>query len=607
MLSGTPETSVLQVIQPGRPTLNIVLPISPAAGCNVVIRRCVVSAPVRDEVSFDVHMSNVKADFFLRYSAQGMLTEASQLLRDEKQQQALGQATQLLNDKYEDPVAATVGAYGLLKFGNNDRRDWIKNLCNDFSWLPDGAAIEAECLAREGKNEESLRTFLKLADRGIPLFTDGLIFAVDRLESFTRAGSSGAPNEEIKRARSLLELLRTYCQFLDLNKQISRYTGRMPHLPSAEPASVPPELEKDGTVLSLTLEGGDEGVVRIKPRSKPAVRRRSARAVEAAEVKSLSVSDNQPERSEAVANLIQANDPQSIALRVLHLASQSAETDVIADNVDENAVLERIVNVSPALGIEFLELGKLAARTVARVNAGSSFGTGFMVSPSLLLTTNRILPEPDIAAKTTVDFDYELTAGELKQPHTFKLEPDRFFLTNAKLDFTLVHVADRSTDLVPLSDFGFNRLNGELGKILCGESINIVHYPGGGLKSVLLRSGVLRDYVDNFLHYEAATSAGSLGAPIFNDQWEVIGLHHAAVSVGGKPTNEGMRTSSILRACREAFLPDPAMQELLDQVFNSPDVVVSSSPNQPEPLPLVPEKPPEVTPEAKDPRGQRRT
>ena len=47
------------------------------------------------------------------------------------------------------------------------------------------------------------------------------------------------------------------------------------------------------------------------------------------------------------------------------------------------------------------------------------------------------------------------------------------------------------------------------------------------------------------------------------------------------------------------------MQELLDQVFNAPDVVVSSSstppvPPQLEPPPLVPEKPPELTPEAKE-------
>jgi endonuclease G, mitochondrial len=600
-LSGTQETSVLQVIQPGRPTLNIVLPVSPAAGCNVVIRRCVVPSPVRDEVSFDVHMGNVKADFFLRYSAQGMLTEASQLLRDEPQQ-TVGQATQLLHDKFEDPVAALVGAYGLLKFGNKERRNWIKILYKNFDWLPDAAAVEAESLAREGKHEEACRTFLKLADRGIPLFTDGLIFAVDRLEPFTRVGGSGAADEEIKRARSLLELLRTYCQFLDLTKQITRYTGRMPHLPSADPASVTPELQKDATVLSLTLEGGDDGVVRIKPKSKPAVRRALVRSMEDREVKSLSVSDNQTERSDAVANLIQANDPQSIALRVLHLASQSAETDLIPDSVDENSVLERIVNVSPVMGVEFLELGKLAGRTVARVNAGSSYATGFMVSPSLLLTTNRILPSPDIAAVTTVDFDYELTAGELKRPHTFKLGPDRFFLTNPELDFTLVHVSD-PTDLVSLSDFGFNRLNGELGKILCGESINIIHYPEAGPKSVLLRSGVLRDYIDDYLHYEAATSPGSLGAPIFNDQWEVIGLHHSTASVAGNLINEGIRTSSILRACREAFLPNPAMQELLDQVLNPPDVVLGSSstpPVQLEPPPLVPEKPPELTPEVKE-------
>jgi endonuclease G len=541
-------------------------------------------------------MGNVKADSFLRYSAQGMLTEASQLLLDDP-------ALQLPNDKFEDPVAAVVGAYGLLKFGNKDRRDWINNLYNRYEWLPDGAAIEAECLAREGKHREACRTFLQLADRGIPLFTDGLFFAVNRLEPFTRAGSSNAPDEEIKRARSLLELLRTYCQFLDLSKQITRYTGRMPHLPSADPASVTPELEKDATVLSLTLEGGDDGVVKVKPKSKPAVRRRLARSMRDPEMKFLSVSDDQTERSNAVANLIQANDPQSIALRVLHLSSQSAETDLIPESVDDNAVLERIANVGPVLGVEFLELGKLAGRTVARVNTGQSYGTGFMVSPSLLLTTNQILPSPEIAAKTTVDFDYELTAGELKRPHKFKLGPDRFFFTNPGLDFTLVHVADRSIDLVPLSDFGFNRLNGELGKILCGESINIIYYPEAGPKSVLLRSGVLRDYIDDHLHYEAATSPGSLGAPIFNDQWEVIGLHHSAASVAGKLTNEGIRTSSILRACREAFLPNPAMQELLDQVFNPPDVVASSSSTQPvqlEPPPLVPEKPPELTPEAKE-------
>ena len=599
-LPGTQEVSLLQVIQPGRPTLNIMLPVSPAAGCAVVIRRCAVSSPAagslnRDEVSFDVHMGNVKADFFLRYCAKGMLTEAAQLLRDEQQQQAMGQATHLLQEKFDDPVAALVGAYGLLKFGNKERRDWMKNLYDNFSWLPDAAAIEGECLAREGKHEESLRTFLELADRGIPLFTEGFIFAVDRIEFFTTVKR---PGDEVRRARPLLELLRTYCQFTDLSKLICRYTGRMPHLPNADPASPSTELEKDPTVLSLTLEGGDEGVVRAKERTRVVARgRRTFRSVENLEGNGRSDNESQTtERDNAVANLSQKNDPQSIALRLLHLDSQSAETDLLAGSVDENSVLERIVKTSPEIGINFLELGSLAARTVGRISGELDDGTGFMVSPHLLLTAHHILPNADNASRTTVDFYYELdAAGRLKQSRTFTLRPDRFFLTNSELDFTLVCVADVSTSFVPLSEFGFNRLNGELGKILCGESITIIHHPQGGPKSLQLRSGSLLDYGVDFLHYEAETTVGSAGAPVFNNQWEVVGVHHAATPVEGKLVSEGIRISRILRACREASLPNTEMQELLDHVFNPADVVVSSSTTQPrlEPPPLVPEKPPE--------------
>ena len=610
-LSGTQEVSLLQVIQPGRPTLNIMLPVSPAAGCAVVIRRCAVSSPAagslnRDEVSFDVHMGNVKADFFLRYCAKGMLTEAAQVLRDEQQQQAMGQATQLLQEKFEDPVAALVGAYGLLKFGNQERREWMKNLYNNFSWLPDAAAIEGECLAREGKHEESLRTFLELADRGIPLFTDGLIFAVDRIELFTTVERSG---DEIRRARPLLELLRAYCQFADLSKLICRYTGRMPHLPNADPAIASTELEKDSTVLSLTLEGGDDGVVKVKERTRVISRERHTfRSLENLEGESPAASDTPSEIQQttepdyAVANLIQANDPQSIALRLLHLGSQSAGTDLIAGSVDEDSVLERIVRTSPEIGINFLELGSLAARTVGRISAEHEartfVGTGFMVSPHLLLTVHHILPGPDNAAKATIDFDYEHnSAGELRQRRTFTLRPDRFFLTDSKLDFTLVCVADVSNDFVPLSDFGFNRLNGEPGKILFGESVTLIHHPFGGPKSLQLRSGSVLQYSGDFLRYEGE---GSSGAPIFNDQWEVVGLHRAATFVQLKPISEAIRISSILRACREASLPNTEMQELLDQVFNSPDDVVSSSSTQSvpvtqlEPPPLVPEQPPEL-------------
>src|SRR5262249_23055923 len=35
--------------------------------------------------------------------------------------------------------------------------------------------------------------------------------------------------------------------------------------------------------------------------------------------------------------------------------------------------------------------------------------------------------------------------------------------------------------------------------------------------------------LDKFAHYETDTEQGSSGSPVFNDQWEVIALHHSGV------------------------------------------------------------------------------
>ena len=35
--------------------------------------------------------------------------------------------------------------------------------------------------------------------------------------------------------------------------------------------------------------------------------------------------------------------------------------------------------------------------------------------------------------------------------------------------------------------------------------------------------------LDSFLHYRTDTSPGSSGSPVFNDQWEIVALHHSGV------------------------------------------------------------------------------
>ena len=37
------------------------------------------------------------------------------------------------------------------------------------------------------------------------------------------------------------------------------------------------------------------------------------------------------------------------------------------------------------------------------------------------------------------------------------------------------------------------------------------------------------DALEQFLHYRTDTAPGSSGSPVFNDQWEVVALHHSGV------------------------------------------------------------------------------
>ena len=93
------------------------------------------------------------------------------------------------------------------------------------------------------------------------------------------------------------------------------------------------------------------------------------------------------------------------------------------------------------VSIEFIEAGQLAARTVSRVSVmgGSEFGPGFLVGEGLFLTNNHVLDTPQKAWFCDVEFnDEEHKFGNTLPPSEFLIEPERFWLTDANLDFTLI-------------------------------------------------------------------------------------------------------------------------------------------------------------------------
>jgi endonuclease G, mitochondrial len=234
----------------------------------------------------------------------------------------------------------------------------------------------------------------------------------------------------------------------------------------------------------------------------------------------------------------------------------------------------KVVGTEDFLAVGYLAAGVRAARAVGRVviregGQVAGFGTGSLVSPSLLLTNHHVLPNADVAEGSSVEFSFEDGAdGQPLTPVTVNLDPSRFFLADEELDFAIVALGATPDEL---ADFGFNRPHEDEGDAAVGRFVTIVQHPRGEKKQIALRENRIVDVLDSFLHYEADTEPGSSGSPVFDDAWEVVALHHASVrapdhSELGGFVNEGIRISSLRTfVTGQSFSAD--QQALVDELF----------------------------------------
>jgi|688.fasta_scaffold01941_8 hypothetical protein len=207
--------------------------------------------------------------------------------------------------------------------------------------------------------------------------------------------------------------------------------------------------------------------------------------------------------------------------------------------------LERVLDTNDLMGLRFFEQGLRVSRAVGRIHIRGGggetqgYGTGFLVSSRLLLTNHHVSPSAAEAMRSRVEFnDQEDASGEMQASEMFALDPETLFLCDEEHDYALVAVEAE---------------------------------PG------------------LFLHYETDTDPGSSGSPVFNDQWEVVALHHSGVpkrdkvgrvlTIDGRVwqesmgeqriawlANEGVRVSRLVRHIRAQALPAEAealRQELL--------------------------------------------
>jgi hypothetical protein len=185
-------------------------------------------------------LANTDAEMLLRYYGRGSIEEAATIVTDKNTSFV---AENLLYRKVSDPIGAAVGAYVLLRLGALDRlADLTKNLCDWFTWLPDGLVIRAEHLARLGSHAEALALLLQLPDRGLPYFSDGLFSALNRLRFYVEVGRKQTPAAlpGLDKAPALLQQLQRFASYARFQKPILSFTGTDPGSPDDQ--SLPADL-----------------------------------------------------------------------------------------------------------------------------------------------------------------------------------------------------------------------------------------------------------------------------------------------------------------------------------------------------------------------------
>jgi V8-like Glu-specific endopeptidase len=196
-------------------------------------------------------------------------------------------------------------------------------------------------------------------------------------------------------------------------------------------------------------------------------------------------------------------------------------------------------------------------------------GTGFLVPGALLgkpdsllfITNAHVISDtvPKALPWQTARVTFEIEAGSGMPPAVveevlYTSEPGK--LGNVadapgKLDVTVCRLSRTPNDAGGLSIAAAIPLPSPSTKAF------VVGHPQAGEMQFSLQDSVLMDVctAERLIHYRTPTDPGSSGSPVFNQDWEVVALHHAGSQAcprlagnGVYEANEGITLQSICRA-----------------------------------------------------------
>jgi V8-like Glu-specific endopeptidase len=196
--------------------------------------------------------------------------------------------------------------------------------------------------------------------------------------------------------------------------------------------------------------------------------------------------------------------------------------------------LEAILGHDRYLSLSWYRTGLMRCRAVARIQTADeqAVGTGFLVAgpdlhpdlpPLVVVTNGHVVPEDLDPGHAHVAF-HGLDEDPGRQAR-FRVAQQWWYQPSADrgLDTTILELDGYPQDVVPTP-----LAKGLPPRPLSHRRAYVIGHPGGSAQPQFsLQDNILLDYDHRVLHYRSPTEGGSSGSPVSDDEWRLIGLHHA--------------------------------------------------------------------------------
>lgn len=241
-----------------------------------------------------------------------------------------------------------------------------------------------------------------------------------------------------------------------------------------------------------------------------------------------------------------------------------------AADVKDGTAFEKLVKQSNS----FLDIArwrdKLAAieLQVCCVETTTSYGTGFLVGPDVVMTNYHVvkneIKQPERAANVRLRFDFKKATGSdrPRSGEEYRLKADDWLLDASpmdevddlpdpkpreadvdKLDYALLHL-----DGKPGDERGWVSAHNTAHDFKASAALFIVQHPKGRPMKLALDTEAVVGANRNGsrVRYRTNTEPGSSGSPCFNQNWELVALHHSGEPAQLATWNEGIPIATIV-------------------------------------------------------------